>query len=81
MKLEAVNPENPNQICAATVTRVACPLLWIHLDSKRKSASSHIEHMHSHKLFPVGWCASNNYPLQPPKKAHKAAKTVNTTDR
>lgn len=81
MKLEAVNPENPNQICAATVTRVACPLLWIHLDNKRKSASSHIEHMHSHKLFPVGWCASNNYPLQPPKKAHKAVKTVNTTDR
>lgn len=76
MKLEAVNPENPNQICAATVTKVVSPLLWIHLDNHKKSVPSHIEHMHSHNIFPVGWCASNRFPLQPPKKVHKSVKTV-----
>ena len=67
MKLEAVNPENPNQICAATIVKVAHPLLWIHLDNSTKIVGSHIEHMDSHNLFPVGWCESNQYPLKPPR--------------
>ncbi|XP_061195549.1 scm-like with four MBT domains protein 1 [Saccostrea echinata] len=78
MKLEAVNPENPNQICAATVTKVVTPLVWIHLDNQRKSVESHIEHMYSHNLFPVGWCASNGYPIQPPRKLNKAGRPPST---
>ncbi|WAR27037.1 SMBT1-like protein [Mya arenaria] len=35
MKLEAVNPTNPNQICAATITKIVDPLLWVHLDHQR----------------------------------------------
>lgn len=79
-KLEAVNPENPNQICAATVTKVMTPIVWIHLDNQKKSAESHIEHMNSHNLFPVGWCASNGYPMQQPRKAQKPGRTAKTVD-
>lgn len=33
MKLEAVNPENQHQICAASVMKIIDHLLWIHLES------------------------------------------------
>jgi hypothetical protein len=33
MKLEAVNPENQHQICAASIIRIIDHLLWIHLES------------------------------------------------
>jgi hypothetical protein len=33
MKLEAVNPENQHQICAATIIRIIDHLLWIRLES------------------------------------------------
>ena len=68
MKLEAVNPENPNQICAATITKIVGPLLWIHLDNMR-NVPSHIEDIDSQNLFPVGWCESNSYTLKPPRSA------------
>ncbi|KAH3892505.1 hypothetical protein DPMN_016623 [Dreissena polymorpha] len=70
MKLEAVNPANDNQICAATITKIVGPLLWIHLDHLR-DVPSHIEDIDSHNLFPVGWCESNNYVLKPPIKAKR----------
>jgi len=31
-KLEAIDPENEHQICAATITRILNHLLWVHLD-------------------------------------------------
>lgn len=68
MKLEAVNPDNPNQICAATITKVGGPLLWIHLDHIR-DMPSHIEFIDSHNLFPIGWCESNNCTLKQPLKS------------
>ncbi|CAC5406656.1 Scm-like with four MBT domains protein 1,Scm-like with four MBT domains protein 2 [Mytilus coruscus] len=71
MKFEAVNPENPNQICVATISRVFEPLLWIHLDSIPLYGSSHIEHFESHNLFPVGWCESNGYQLKTPVMVKK----------
>lgn len=67
-KLEAVNPENHNQICAATITKIVEPLIWVHLDNSAKMVASHIEHVDSHNLFPVGWCESNGYQLKPPRK-------------
>jgi hypothetical protein len=33
MKLEAVNPENQHQICAASIVKIIDHLLWIHLES------------------------------------------------
>ena len=68
MKMECVNYENPNQICTATITKIVDPLMWVHLDSSVKGVASHIEHIDSHNLYPVGWCASNVYQLKPPKK-------------
>ncbi|XP_052781114.1 scm-like with four MBT domains protein 1 [Mya arenaria] len=70
MKLEAVNPTNPNQICAATITKIVDPLLWVHLDHQR-DIPSHIQDIDSHNLFPVGWCESNQYDLKPPVKAKR----------
>nr|KAG5708815.1 hypothetical protein BaRGS_031969 [Batillaria attramentaria] len=68
MKLEAVNPDIPNQICAATITKIVDHLMWVHLDSSTRIVASHVEHIGSHNLFPVGWCESNGYQLRPPRK-------------
>lgn len=32
MKLEAVNPRNPGELCVASVVRVKGRLLWLHLE-------------------------------------------------
>lgn len=34
MKLEAVNPEEPEEICVATVSKVKESYLWLQLESK-----------------------------------------------
>jgi hypothetical protein len=31
-KLEAIDPENEHQLCAASITRILHHLLWVHLD-------------------------------------------------
>ncbi|XP_013794742.1 scm-like with four MBT domains protein 1 [Limulus polyphemus] len=67
MKLEAVNPFQPHQICAATVTRVIEPIMWIQLDSVDTFHPHHIVPLNSQEIFPVGWCESNSYPLKPPR--------------
>ena len=36
MKLEAANPHQPGQICAATITRIIDNLAWISLDGSPK---------------------------------------------
>lgn len=69
MKLECVNPDSPNQICAATITKLVAHLMWVHLDSSTRIVASHVEHVASHNLFPVGWCESNGYQLRPPRRA------------
>ncbi|PSN43066.1 Scm-like with four MBT domains protein 2 [Blattella germanica] len=67
MKLEAVNPENENLICAATINKIIDHLLWIHLESNDSFHPNHIVSMDSHDIFPVGWSESNSYPLKPPR--------------
>lgn len=66
MKLEAINPFQPNQICAATITKICDNFLWIQLDSIDSFNPNHIVPVTSHDIFPVGWCESNRYPLKPP---------------
>lgn len=66
MKLEAVNPFQRNQICAATITKIVEHLLWVQLDSIDSFHPSHIVPVTSDDIFPVGWCESNRYPLKPP---------------
>ncbi|KAM6292375.1 scm-like with four MBT domains protein 2 isoform 2-T3 [Porphyrio hochstetteri] len=36
MKLEAVNPRNPAEICVASITSVKGRLMWLHLEVRRK---------------------------------------------
>lgn len=67
MRLEAVDPENENVICAAHVTKIIDNLLWLKLDNYEDCRPEHVVHMNSLHIFPVGWCESNHYPLKPPK--------------
>ncbi|ELU04767.1 hypothetical protein CAPTEDRAFT_148410 [Capitella teleta] len=78
MKLEVVDPIQPDAICAATITRVHDQLLWLHLDSANKMLSNYIVHVDSNDIFPIGWCDCNNYPLRPPKRSSykKSSKKV-----
>ncbi|GFR75003.1 Scm-like with four MBT domains protein 1, partial [Elysia marginata] len=65
-KLEAVNPRQPAQIGAATITQLVDHLVWVHLDGSPHMLDSHVACVHSLDLFPIGWCVSNSYQLQPP---------------
>ena len=66
MRLEAVDPEDENVICAAHISKIIDNLLWLKLDCYDNRVE-HIVHMHSLQIFPVGWCESNHYALRPPK--------------
>lgn len=79
MKLEAVNPSQPWQICAATITRMVDNLMWLHLDNSPKMVSNHIVDIESHEIYPVGWCDSNNYTLKPPRRSHVKKKVTVST--
>nr|XP_056702594.1 scm-like with four MBT domains protein 2 [Euleptes europaea] len=69
MKLEAVNPRNPAEICVASVTSVKGRLMWLHLEGLREPASEYIVDVDSMDIFPVGWCEANAYKLSAPRKA------------
>ncbi|CAH1784251.1 unnamed protein product [Owenia fusiformis] len=71
MKMEAVNPRAPHQICAATITKIIHHLIFVHLDSSATVIGSHILGVNSHHIFPVGWCESNGYPIKPPRNLAK----------
>lgn len=65
MKLEAVNPQQPGQICVATITGVFNNrLLKFRMD--HQMSSSFYCTIDSHDLFPIGWCESNQYQLKTP---------------
>lgn len=34
MKLEAVNPQDPEEMCVATITKVKDSYIWLQLESK-----------------------------------------------
>lgn len=69
MKLEAVNPRNPGELCVASVVSVKGRLLWLHLEGLQTPMPEVIVDMDSMDIFPVGWCEANAYPLTTPHKA------------
>ncbi|KAG8576881.1 hypothetical protein GDO81_010005 [Engystomops pustulosus] len=69
MKLEAVNPSNPCEICVASVTKVKGRLLWIQLEGLLNPIPEYIVDVESMNIFPVGWCEANSYPLSTPQRA------------
>ncbi|XP_058802234.1 scm-like with four MBT domains protein 1 [Phymastichus coffea] len=78
-RLEAVDPQNENNICAASITKIIEDLLWIKLDNY-SNRTEHIVHMHSLQIFPVGWCESNHYPLQPPTDYVEMCKKIQVNE-
>ncbi|KAJ8670397.1 hypothetical protein QAD02_001656 [Eretmocerus hayati] len=74
MRLEAVDPKNDDAICAAHISKIIDNLLWLKLDSHSDDVAEHIFHMRSLQIFPVGWCESNHYHLQPPRDYHEVCK-------
>ncbi|XP_066135472.1 scm-like with four MBT domains protein 2 isoform X2 [Saccopteryx bilineata] len=68
MKLEAVNPRNPGELCVASVVRVKGRLMWLHLEGLQAPAPEFIVDVESMDIFPVGWCEANSYPLTTPHK-------------
>ncbi|XP_071406654.1 scm-like with four MBT domains protein 1 [Pithys albifrons albifrons] len=69
MKLEAVNPADPEEVCIATVTQVKDSYLWLQLEGSKKPVPDCIVSVESMNIFPVGWCETNGYQLRPPRKA------------
>ncbi|XP_039225480.1 scm-like with four MBT domains protein 2 isoform X2 [Crotalus tigris] len=69
MMLEAVNPQNPAEICVASVTLVKGRLMWLFFEGLAHSpASEYIVDVESMNTFPVGWCEANGYKLLAPHK-------------
>uniref|UniRef100_A0A8C0ZQM5 Scm-like with four MBT domains protein 1 n=1 Tax=Castor canadensis TaxID=51338 RepID=A0A8C0ZQM5_CASCN len=68
MKLEAVNPRNPGELCVASVVSVKGRLLWLHLEGLQSPVPEVIVDVESMDIFPVGWCEANSYPLTTPHK-------------
>ncbi|XP_055002658.1 scm-like with four MBT domains protein 2 [Sorex araneus] len=68
MKLEAVNPRNPRELCVASVVGVKGRLLWLHLEGLQTPVPEFIVDVESMDIFPVGWCEANAYPLTTPLK-------------
>ncbi|XP_041113689.1 scm-like with four MBT domains protein 2 isoform X1 [Polyodon spathula] len=68
MKLEAVNPMNPAEICVASITKVKGRLMWLHLEGLKKPFPEYIADVESMDIFPVGWCEANGYHLTPPHR-------------
>lgn len=70
MKLEAVDQENPVNICVATVTQVLGRNVWVMLDGE--SRSEQLFDVLAHDLFPVGWCEMSGHELQWPRPSSKS---------
>ncbi|NXD25428.1 SMBT1 protein, partial [Spelaeornis formosus] len=69
MKLEAVNPVDPEEVCIATVAKLKDSYLWLQLEGSKKPVPECIVSVESMNIFPVGWCETNGYQLRPPRKA------------
>ncbi|XP_022780251.1 uncharacterized protein LOC111321587 isoform X1 [Stylophora pistillata] len=68
MKLEAVDRNNPPSFCVATVIQQVGHRVRIRYDGFGKDNSNDCWcNFQAEELHPIGWCAQNGYPLQPPK--------------
>uniref|UniRef100_A0A8C6X8J9 Scm like with four mbt domains 2 n=1 Tax=Naja naja TaxID=35670 RepID=A0A8C6X8J9_NAJNA len=77
MMLEAVNPQNPAEICVASVNSVKGRLIWLSFEGlPHAPPSEYIVDVQSMDIFPVGWCEANGYKLWAPHKntAHRKRK-------
>ena len=67
MKLEALDKNNPCNYCVATVIEVLGHRLRVRYDGfGNDDVQDFWANFQAEELFPIGWCAGNSYPLQPP---------------
>ncbi|KAK7483316.1 hypothetical protein BaRGS_00025483 [Batillaria attramentaria] len=82
-KLEAVDRKNSQLICPATVGGVIGDQIHVTFDGWR-GAFDYWCRFDSRDIFPVGWCALTNHPLQPPGNkgvpTYKASKLMKEAD-
>ncbi|XP_069592979.1 scm-like with four MBT domains protein 1 [Ranitomeya imitator] len=83
MKLEAVNPFQPQNICVATVTRVTGLYIWLQLEGGTAPVPECVVHLESTDIFPMGWCETNGHPLctPPPTNAKPRKKTASNSQK
>lgn len=67
MHAEAVDLMEPRLICVGRVTKVVGRLLRVHFDGWEDSYDQWCD-CESPDLFPVGWCQTVQYPLEPPRQ-------------
>ena len=68
MKLEAVDRNNPPSFCVATVIQQVGHRVCIRYDGFGSDDTNDFWcNFQAEELHPIGWCAQNGYPLQPPK--------------
>lgn len=65
-KLEAVDLIESGLICAATIVKMAGPLLRVHFDGWDSSYDQWVD-CEAPDIYPVGWCEMVGYPLQSPR--------------
>ena len=67
MKLECLDINNPVNYCVATIIKIYCHRICLRYDGFGDDSSHDFWcNFQAEELFPIGWCAQKNYPLQPP---------------
>ena len=67
MKLEALDKNNPCNYCVATVIEIVGHRVRIRYDGFGDNDSQDFWcNFQAEELYPIGWCAENSFPLQPP---------------
>lgn len=64
-RLEAVDRKNEALICPATIAEVTPTEVLVHFEGWNPESYDYWCEPSSRDLFPMGWCARNNHPLQP----------------
>ena len=71
MKLEVRDRSNPLNYCVATVIETHGQRLRLRYDGFGEIPDYDVWfHFKARELFPIGWCANQGIPLQPPTGGH-----------
>ena len=67
MKLESLDIKNPVNYCVATIVDIVSHRICLRYDGFGQDSSYDFWlNFQAEEIFPIGWCAMNNYHLQPP---------------
>ena len=67
MKLECLDIKNPVNYCVATIVNIVSHRICLRYDGFGQDSSHDFWlNFQAEEIFTIGWCAMNNYHLQPP---------------